>query len=90
MEETTKNKEQKDDALTAAYMFGRYDGQKEVEAEEHDPENFPEVPAAAPESVPMAETPAVAEPVSSEASPAVEAPVAPAAEAPKQPTEPSA
>ena len=32
MEEINKNKEQKDDALTAAYMFGRYDGQKEVEA----------------------------------------------------------
>ncbi len=75
---------------------------KEVEAEEHDPENFPEVPATAPEaesvaaaepaaeSVPVAETPAVAEPVASEAAPAVEAPVAPAAEAPKQPTEPSA
>ena len=74
---------------------------KEVEAEEHDPENFPEVPAAAPEaepvaaaepaaeSAPVAETPAVAEPVASEAAPAVEAPVAPAAEAPK-PTEPSA
>lgn len=75
---------------------------KEVEAEEHDPENFPEVPATAPEaesvaaaepaaeSVPVAETPAVAEPVASEPAPAVEAPVAPAAEAPKQPTEPSA
>ena len=33
MEETNKNKEQKDDALTAAYMLGRYDGRKEVEAE---------------------------------------------------------
>ena len=32
MEETIKNTEQKDDALTAAYMLGRYDGQKEVEA----------------------------------------------------------
>ena len=32
MEEINKNKEQKDDALTAAYMLGRYDGQKEVEA----------------------------------------------------------
>ena len=32
MEGTTKNKEQKDDALTAAYMLGRYDGRKEVEA----------------------------------------------------------
>ena len=66
---------------------------KEVEAEEHDPENFPEVPAAtepAIESAPAAETPAVAEPVASEPAPAVEAPVAPVAEAPKQPTEPSA
>jgi hypothetical protein len=69
---------------------------KEVEAEEHDPENFPEVPATAPEaepaaeSVPGAETPAVAEPVASEPAPAVEAPAAPAAEAAKQPTEPSA
>ena len=74
---------------------------KEVEAEEHDPENFPEVPATAPEaepvaaaqpateSVPAAETPAVAEPVASEPAPAAEASVAPAAEAPK-PTEPSA
>ena len=32
MEGVNKNKEQKDDALTAAYMLGRYDGQKEVEA----------------------------------------------------------
>ena len=32
MEGINKNKEQKDDALTAAYMLGRYDGQKEVEA----------------------------------------------------------
>ena len=74
---------------------------KEVEAEEHDPENFPEVPATAPEaepvaaaesateSVPAAETPAVGEPVASEPAPAAEASVAPAAEAPK-PTEPSA
>ena len=31
MEGVNKNKEQKDDALTAAYMLGRYDGQKEVE-----------------------------------------------------------
>ena len=31
MEETNKNKEQKDDAITAAYMLGRYDGRKEVE-----------------------------------------------------------
>ena len=66
---------------------------KEVEAEEHDPENFPEVPAAtepAIESAPAAETSAVAEPVASEPAPAVEAPVVPVAEAPKQPTEPSA
>ena len=32
MEGINKNKEQKDDALTAAYMLGRYDGRKEVEA----------------------------------------------------------
>ena len=32
MEETNKNKEQKDDALTTAYMLGRYDGRKEAEA----------------------------------------------------------
>ena len=32
MEGVNKNKEQKDDALTAAYMLGRYDGRKEVEA----------------------------------------------------------
>lgn len=32
MEEINKNKEQKDDALTAAYMLGRYDGRKEAEA----------------------------------------------------------
>jgi len=66
---------------------------KEVEAEEHDPENFPEAPAAAEpaiESAPAAETPTVAEPVASEPAPAVETPVAPVAEAPKQPTEPSA
>ena len=31
MEEINKNKEQKDDALTAAYMLGRYDGRKEAE-----------------------------------------------------------
>ena len=31
MEGATKNKEQKDDALTAAYMLGRYDGRKEAE-----------------------------------------------------------
>ena len=33
MEGINKNKEQKDDALTAAYMLGRYDGQKEVYAQ---------------------------------------------------------
>ena len=33
MEKINKNKEQKDDALTAAYMLGRYDGRKEAEAE---------------------------------------------------------
>ena len=32
MEGINKNKEQKDDALTAAYMLGRYDGRKEAEA----------------------------------------------------------
>ena len=32
MEGINKNKEQKDDALTAAYMLGRYDGRKEVDA----------------------------------------------------------
>ena len=32
MEETNKNKEQKDDAITAAYMLGRYDGRKEAGA----------------------------------------------------------
>ena len=30
MEGINKNKEQKDDALTAAYMLGRYDGRKEA------------------------------------------------------------
>ena len=32
MDGINKNKEQKDDALTAAYMLGRYDGRKEAEA----------------------------------------------------------
>ena len=32
MEVVNKNKEQKDDVLTAAYMLGRYDGRKEAEA----------------------------------------------------------
>lgn len=73
---------------------------KEVEGEEHDPENFPEIPAAAPE--PMAAAPvavaadvapvAEAAPVAEVAAPAVE-PVAtetaPAPEAPK-PAEPTA
>ena len=39
MEGINKNKEQKDDALTAAYMLGRYDGRKEVEARAEKAEN---------------------------------------------------
>ena len=35
MEGINKNKEQKDDALTAAYMLGRYAGRKEAEARVH-------------------------------------------------------
>lgn len=78
---------------------------KEVEGEEHDPENFPEIPASAPEAAPVAEMPAVetpatavetpaAAPVETAVSepapvPAAEAPVAAAAEEPK-PTEPTA
>jgi hypothetical protein len=56
---------------------------KEVEGEEHDPENFPEVPAAA------AEAPVATSPVVSEPAPAAETPAAPAVDETK-PTEPSA
>jgi hypothetical protein len=64
---------------------------KEAEVEEHDPENFPEVPAAAPEPKPAA---AAESAPAAEAAPVVEAPVpeapaVPAAEEPK-PAEPSA
>jgi len=71
---------------------------KEVEAEEHDPENFPEVPASAPEGAPVAEadapaaepaveTPAVAEVPASEGIAATELVAAPApvADAPVEP-----
>jgi hypothetical protein len=55
---------------------------KEIESEEHDPENFPEVPAAAPVAAAAPEAAAPAEtpsPAASEATaPTVEAPVAPA------------
>ncbi|MCX6954422.1 MAG: hypothetical protein NTV51_19900, partial [Verrucomicrobia bacterium] len=59
---------------------------KEVEAEEHDPENFPEVPASAPE--PEAAAPA-AEPAPAPAEPVAEAPAAPAPEEPKAPDAPA-
>jgi len=70
---------------------------KEVEVEEHDPENFPEVPVSAPEPAPVraavVETAPVAEAsvavsVGPDA-PVADTPVAPVAEAPK-PIEPSA
>lgn len=61
---------------------------KEVEGEEHDPENFPEVPAAAAEAAPMPEAAAPA-PEASTPAPADEAPAAAAVEEPK-PTEPTA
>lgn len=70
---------------------------REVEASEHDPENFPEAPAApqaAPESA-QADTPSEAapEPATSEAAPSEAAPVegtgvAPTGEVPPQPTAP--
>ena len=55
---------------------------KEVEASEHDPENFPEVPASAPESESAA-------PVVAEAAPEAESPAATATEESK-PSEPTA
>jgi hypothetical protein len=67
---------------------------KEVEVEEHDPENFPEVPVSAPEPAPVraavVETAPVAEAsVAVSVGPDVPVAVAPVAEAPK-PIEPSA
>ena len=67
---------------------------KEVEVEEHDPENFPEVPVSAPEPAPVraavVETAPVAEAsVAVSVGPDVSVAVAPVAEAPK-PIEPSA
>ena len=67
---------------------------KEVEVEEHDPENFPEVPVSAPEPAPVraavVETEPVAEaPVAASVGADVPVAVAPVAEAPK-PIEPSA
>ncbi|MSU24722.1 MAG: hypothetical protein EXS32_12985 [Opitutus sp.] len=61
---------------------------KEAEAEEHDPENFPDAPVAAPPDDPVpAPAPAATEtppPVAiAEATPAVEPPVAPATDEPK-------
>ncbi len=49
---------------------------KEVEGEEHDPENFPEIPASAPEAAPVAETPAAEMPAPVVEQPVAETPVA--------------
>jgi hypothetical protein len=61
---------------------------KEVEAEEHDPENFPEIPASNPPFAAKAETPA--EPVVPAAPVEAAAPVEPAPAAPAVPETPVA